>query len=52
MKITIQIDGVLFIEAENPLEGYALNKWAEDYMKKCKCDRILIDTIAYKRNKK
>ena len=34
MKATITIDGMLRVEAETELEGYALSKWADDNMPK------------------
>lgn len=33
MKASIDADGVLSVEAENPLEEYALKKWKDDYDK-------------------
>jgi hypothetical protein len=34
MKATITIDGMLRVEAETELEGYALSKWADENMTK------------------
>lgn len=30
MKASISEEGILFIEAENELESYALHKWADE----------------------
>jgi hypothetical protein len=34
MKATITINGMLKIESETELEGYALSKWADENMTK------------------
>lgn len=34
MKATITEDGTLLVRAENELESYALDRWADDYFGK------------------
>lgn len=44
MITTIKSDGTLFIKAESELESFALSRWAYEYIEKCGCEKIMIDT--------
>ena len=44
MKVSIDEKGMMLIEAETPLESYALSKWCDDYMVNNHNDHITIKT--------